>query len=378
MVERQHTVPMNITRRRSLMMGGAGWLACVDACGGTPGTKTSPTPPAPDTPPPTPHTARVEPPAPAAAALTAARARALALRDQALRAGDQPYGAVVIDPSGRIIGEAPSRVVARGDTSAHAEREALREAMRELGRNDLSGMFLVSSARPCAVCEDAAAAAGIERMFHGTSSDAGQPRPTHPHGPRPLVALAAAGNLPAVQRALLAGAAVNQRESDGRNAVLAATQGGHVEVARVLIAHGADVNAQDQSHDSAFLLAGARGHTEIVRLALAAGADPRRVNRYGGTALIPAAHHGHVDTVRLLLADGRIAIDHVYRLGWTALLEAIILGDGAARHSQIAQLLLAHGANPNLADAQGVSPLQHALQRHQAGVADQLRAAGGR
>ena len=59
----------------------------------------------------------------------------------------------------------------------------------------------------------------------------------------------------------------------------------------------------------------------------AASANLRDTNRYGGTALIPAAHHGHPETVRMLLGTD-IDIDHVNRLGWTALLEAVILGDG--------------------------------------------------
>ena len=164
----------------------------------------------------------------------------------------------------------------------------------------------------------------------------------------------------------------------GRNAVLTATQGGHAAVARLLIERGADVNAQDEIDDSAFLLAGARGHTEIVRLTLAAGADLKSTNRYGGTALIPACHYGHVDTVRLLLQSARIDIDHVNRLGWTALLEAVILGDGGPAHTEIVRLLLAHRADPNKADAQGVSPLAHARQRGQTAVAALIAAAGGR
>jgi ankyrin repeat protein len=98
-----------------------------------------------------------------------------------------------------------------------------------------------------------------------------------------------------------------------------------------------------RAEDSAFLLAGARGRTKIVRLALAAGADLKSTNRYGGTALIPACHYGHVETVRLLLGT-KIAVDHVNKLGWTALLEAVILGDGGPRHTEIVRLLLAHGA----------------------------------
>jgi tRNA(Arg) A34 adenosine deaminase TadA len=107
-------------------------------------------------------------------ALLPALARAHALRDEAVRSGDQAYGAVVWR-DGVIVGEAPSRVVVRNDRTAHAEREALRDAQRRLGRDDLSGCLLVSSSRPCAMCEDAAARAGISRMFYGEGVDAGPP-----------------------------------------------------------------------------------------------------------------------------------------------------------------------------------------------------------
>jgi hypothetical protein len=84
-----------------------------------------------------------------------------------------------------------------------------------------------------------------------------------------------------------------------------------------------------------------------------------------------------VETVRELLKT-RIDLDHVNRLGWTALLEAVILGDGGPAHAEIVRLLLAHGAQVNLPDAQGVTPLRHAEQRSQTAVAEILRRAGGK
>lgn len=91
--------------------------------------------------------------------------------------GDQAYGAVVV-ADGVIVGVGPSRVVVDQDFSAHAERVALRDAQRRLGRLSLAGAVLVSTSRPCAACEAAAAAAGVGRMFHGPSlNDAGVPRP---------------------------------------------------------------------------------------------------------------------------------------------------------------------------------------------------------
>ena len=195
----------------------------------------------------------------------------------------------------------------------------------------------------------------------------------------PLVAAAERGDVEQLRRLLAAGTPIHQADSRGRHAVLAATQGGHEAAARLLIEHGADVNAQDDIQDSAFLLAGARGHTGILRAALGARPAPdfKRLNRYGGTALIPACHYGHVEAVRLLLGTP-IDVNHVNRLGWTALLEAIILGDGGAAHTEIVRLLLAHAADPNRADAQGVSPLAHARQRAQTRIVSLLAAAGAR
>jgi uncharacterized protein YdeI (YjbR/CyaY-like superfamily)/tRNA(Arg) A34 adenosine deaminase TadA len=107
--------------------------------------------------------------------LQQAMARARALRDAAVRAGDQPYGAVVLRGS-EIVGEGPSRVVTANDVTAHAEREAIRDAIKRLGKDDLSGCVLVSTSRPCRLCETAAAKARIARMVHGDQlTDAGPP-----------------------------------------------------------------------------------------------------------------------------------------------------------------------------------------------------------
>ncbi len=183
------------------------------------------------------------------------------------------------------------------------------------------------------------------------------------------------GDAAAVRLALGAGADPEARDAQGRTAVLLATHGNHVEAARALIEAGADVNAKDALQDSAYLYAGAHGLNEILALTLAHGADLQSTNRYGGTALIPAAERGHVDTVRTLLRAG-VAVDHVNRLHWTALLEAILLGDGGPRHVQIVQLLLEAGADPQLADGDGTTPLAHARQRGYTAIETLLRQHG--
>lgn len=91
--------------------------------------------------------------------------------------GDQSYGAVVV-LGDQLLGLGPSRVVKDHDPDAHAERVAILEAQRRLGRRDLAGAMLYSTSRPCRACEAAAARAGLSRMYHGPGlTDAGPPRP---------------------------------------------------------------------------------------------------------------------------------------------------------------------------------------------------------
>ncbi len=111
-----------------------------------------------------------------AAADPALVARAFAMRDKAVAEGDQPYGAIVVRGAD-ILAEMPSRVVVNGDPTAHAEMEAIRAAAKASGSRDLSGAVLVSSSRPCPMCEAAAYWAGISRLIHGrTGEDGGPPR----------------------------------------------------------------------------------------------------------------------------------------------------------------------------------------------------------
>ena len=193
-----------------------------------------------------------------------------------------------------------------------------------------------------------------------------------------LLAAAASGELTAIKTALDAGADVDARDSGGRTALLVATAARQTEAVRQLLAAGADADLQDDRLDNPFLYAGAEGILDVLRLVNDAGADPTITNRFGGTALIPASERGHVDVVRYLLDETDVDIDHVNRLGWTALLEAIVLADGDAAHQQIVRLLIEHGADLDIADKDGVRPLAHARARGQAEIADALEAAGAR
>jgi ankyrin repeat protein len=158
---------------------------------------------------------------------------------------------------------------------------------------------------------------------------------------------------------------------------LLAVQNNHVAIATRLIDAGANINAQAANQDTPWLLAGALGRTAMLRHMLPKGPDFGVRNRFGGNALIPACERAHVDTVAFLV-NTPIDVNHVNNLGWTCLLEIVILGDGGPRHVEVTKLVLAAGANPNIADRDGVSPLQHARRRSQHEVAALIEAAGGR
>ncbi len=178
-----------------------------------------------------------------------------------------------------------------------------------------------------------------------------------------LVSAAERGDTAAVLRLIADGADINAQDARGRTPVLAATHANRVETVGALIDAGADINIRDDLKDNPFLYAGAEGLLDILRLTIAAGADTRMTNRYGGTALIPAAERGHVAVVEALLTHSDVDVNHINNLGWTALLEAVVLSDGGLRHQQIVQLLIAHGADINIPDQDGVTPLQHAHRR---------------
>lgn len=193
-----------------------------------------------------------------------------------------------------------------------------------------------------------------------------------------LHAAATAGDLVALEALISAGAALDARDGDGRTALMAATVARQAAAVRVLLDAGADVDIRDDRLDNPFLYAGAEGLLDILRLANEAGADPAITNRFGGIALIPAAERGHVEVVRYLLAESDVDVDHVNNLGWTALLEAIILGDGGPAHREIVALLIEHGADVDLADKDGVTPLAHARSRGYDEIAALLEAEGAR
>lgn len=174
--------------------------------------------------------------------------------------------------------------------------------------------------------------------------------------------------------ALRQGADLERRDPRGRTPLLQAVTRDRVDVIRLLVSLGADTNAVDDRQDTPWLVTGVTGSVPALEALLPGKPDLTIRNRFGGVSVIPASERGHVDYVRRVVKTG-INVNHVNDLGWTALLEAVILGDGSQRYQETVRILVDAGADPNVADGDGVMPLQHARARGQTEIARILESA---
>ncbi len=191
-----------------------------------------------------------------------------------------------------------------------------------------------------------------------------------------LLDAAASGDADAIALAVRAGADLEARDAHRRTALLLAVTGDHLAAARLLVALGASPDAVDDRHDTPWLVTGVTGSVPMLEVLLPAHPDLTLRNRFGGISVIPASERGHVAYVRRVVTTG-IDVNHVNNLGWTALLEAVILGDGSDPYQQIVTILLDAGADPDLADGDGVTALEHARSKGFDVIADLLAASDG-
>lgn len=195
---------------------------------------------------------------------------------------------------------------------------------------------------------------------------------------RGLFAAAATGDVDAIPRLVKNGAKVEARDGKGRTPLIVAAFARQHDAMRALVKAGADPNALEGDRYDMVTIASVADDVPTLEVALALGNKATNItSRYDGTALIAAAHLGHADVVRKLIVAGA-PLDHVNNLGWTALIESIVLGDGGARHTDTLVALIEGGANVNIADRQGLTPLHLAQANGYRAMATALEAAGGR
>ena len=193
-----------------------------------------------------------------------------------------------------------------------------------------------------------------------------------------LLLATAEGDVAAVKRLLSAGAIPDVRDSRGRTPLHLAAFAGDLAMMRTLVAGGADANALEYDRYDIVTIAAVANDMPTLELALALGCDSDNITSiYDGTALIAAAHLGHAEVVERLVQAGA-PLDHVNNLGWTAVIESIVLGDGGPDHVRTLIILLDAGADPNIADHGGSTPLTLAKGRGYPEMIRQLVAAGGR
>ena len=178
-----------------------------------------------------------------------------------------------------------------------------------------------------------------------------------------LHAAAHRGEAARLKALLAAGAPVDARDAAGRTPLHVATFARQREAIRALAAAGATLGLLEHDRYDAVTIAAVADDEETLRLLLSLGASAKLVtSRYDGTALIAAAHLGHDGVVRQLIAAGA-PLDHVNNLHWTAVIEAVVLGDGGVRHRATLKALLDAGASVALADREGRTPLELARAR---------------
>jgi ankyrin repeat protein len=193
-----------------------------------------------------------------------------------------------------------------------------------------------------------------------------------------LLAVAARGDAAEIKRLAAGGADVNVRDGYGRTPLHVATYLKNRDAITALIQAGADINAKENDRYDAVTIAAVADDVGTLRMLLQLGASAKQVtSRYDGTALIAAAHLGH-DLVVKMLIEAKAPLDHVNNLGWTALIEAIVLGNGGSRHVETLRALVAAGANLNLADRNGQTPLALARAKRYNAMVEILEKAGAK
>ena len=193
-----------------------------------------------------------------------------------------------------------------------------------------------------------------------------------------LHAAAANGEVAEIEKLIGEGENPNLQDARSRTPLLVAAFRKHYGAVEALLKRGANANARDMQGFDILTLAAVNNDMQLLKLALDNGADPRRVTGpLDGTALISAAHLGHVEIVRALI-EAKAPLDNVNRMGWTAVLIAVLLGNNSKGHIETVDLLVKAGADVDIKDKQGMTALAHARARGYQEMITILQPATGR
>jgi len=97
--------------------------------------------------------------------------RCVELAAQALAAGDEPFGSVLVAPDGTVVGEDHNHVVATGDHTRHPEFELARLAAARLTPQERAESTMYTSGEHCPMCAAACGWVGIGRIVYASSSE---------------------------------------------------------------------------------------------------------------------------------------------------------------------------------------------------------------
>jgi ankyrin repeat protein len=195
---------------------------------------------------------------------------------------------------------------------------------------------------------------------------------------RGLHAAAQRGDAAEIARLAATGAGLDARDPQGRTPLHVATFARQRTAVRALAQAGARLDLLENDRYDAVTIVAVADDPETLALLLSLGASAKQMtSRYDGTALIAAAHLGHDEVVRQLIAAGA-PLDHVNNLHWAAVIESIVLGDGGPRHQRTLDALVRAGADLQLADREGRTPLALARARGYTAMTQQLLQAGAR
>lgn len=184
------------------------------------------------------------------------------------------------------------------------------------------------------------------------------------------------GELAKFKSCLQQGVDINACNRQGQTAIMLASLNRQYECVAALIDAGADINKQDKTCLNPFLYSCLNNDLTLLRLLLPVHPDLNCLTRFGGVGLTPACEKGHLEIVKELLHHTHINVNHTNFVGWTPLLEAIVLNDGGETQQAIVSILLEHGASPHMTDKYGKTPLELAREKGYHEIAGLLIVAG--